>query len=107
LAFGPYGSLALRVGTRLGKLSIVGRRGRAAHDVEWWYRVRCDCGRELDVAGAELRSLQVASCGCCDRGREQAVLEVAQRLGIAVELARRYLTDRRRRAVDPGDLRRG
>src|SRR5437867_1727450 len=43
---------------RFGKLVALQHIGRG------FWSVRCDCGKEFEVAGAQLRNGQIASCGC-------------------------------------------
>jgi hypothetical protein len=83
----------LRVGTRLGKLTIVRHRCRSWWNGEGLYVVRCACGHHFDAPGPRLRGLELASCGRCDRDREQRLLDVAQELRVAPAAVRRYLVD--------------
>lgn len=56
----------LKVGQRFGRLVVTGRAPPFAGkwQTEYRYSVRCDCGQELMVRKASLRTGNTASCGC-------------------------------------------
>ena len=54
------------VGDRFGRLVVTGDTGRRyAGNVIW--SCRCDCGNEVDIRGASIRSGLTKSCGCLQR----------------------------------------
>lgn len=55
-------------GQRFEKLMVIGPAENIGKRTAW--RCRCDCGRELVVKTAHLRSHHVTSCGCVPRGIE-------------------------------------
>lgn len=62
---GRMKAIALAVGQRFGRLVVLGRAPSRAG--RWWWRVKCDCGRELEVASRALRAGRTQSCGCLYR----------------------------------------
>lgn len=61
-------------GKRFGRLVVLGHAGKRGHHVAW--RVRCDCGNEVETLGITLKAGQVNSCGCL-RDIEDATSERA------------------------------
>lgn len=61
------------VGSRFGKLVVL-ERGAVRKGVlqRWYWRCRCDCGKETVVASASLRNGDTRSCGCLRRDRGAA-----------------------------------
>lgn len=57
-------------GQRFGMLTVlrIGDTKRENSGCIYW-RVRCDCGTEKDVAGTNLRNGKTRSCGDCVRSR--------------------------------------
>jgi hypothetical protein len=58
---------------RFGRLIVLGRAERPAARAgrgAWW-RVRCDCGEEKDVAANAVRRGLTQSCGCLQRERQR------------------------------------
>lgn len=49
-------------GKRIGRLLVIRRQGTRRNNALWL--CRCDCGNEKLIAGADLRSGKVFSCGC-------------------------------------------
>lgn len=58
-------------GQRFGRLVVIGQAGRNRHGQMMWL-CRCDCGKEVVVAGCNLRSGNTQSCGCLNRERVAA-----------------------------------
>ena len=56
-------------GQRVGRLLVLARAGRTGQGQAKWL-CRCGCGREIEVAGQDLRSGGQRSCGCA-RARPQ------------------------------------
>jgi hypothetical protein len=54
-------------GTRVGRLVVVGERGRMHNSIA--YLCKCDCGGEKLVRGDRLRGHMVYSCGCARKRR--------------------------------------
>ena len=50
-------------GTRYGMLVVIGRAEVRPGGLAYW-KCRCDCGNETEVAGRDLRSGHTTSCGC-------------------------------------------
>lgn len=50
-------------GRRFGRFVVLGRHSQDRWGY-WRWLCRCDCGREKDVAGAELKKGSTKSCGC-------------------------------------------
>lgn len=50
-------------GRRFGRLVVIGRAANDAGGHPRW-RCRCDCGRETETAGGNLKGAREASCGC-------------------------------------------
>ena len=55
-------------GRHIGRLLVIEECGRDARGEALW-RCRCECGREVIVRGADLRSWHTTSCGCYKRER--------------------------------------
>lgn len=53
------------IGFKTGKLTVISREGSYNNEACW--RVRCECGNESVVRGADLRGHRVRSCGCSRR----------------------------------------
>lgn len=51
-------------GRRFGRLVVVGFARKRECDGFLLWQCRCDCGREIEVAGKQLRRGQTQSCGC-------------------------------------------
>lgn len=56
------GTFKNEVGNRYGRLTVLYRIESDSKKVLW--HCRCDCGKEKDVTGVDLRSGKVISCGC-------------------------------------------
>lgn len=57
-------SKPIEPGTRLGRLTILGRDLSGGPRNEAYYRYRCDCGQEGSRARSKLMRPETASCGC-------------------------------------------
>lgn len=53
-------------GERFGRLRVIRRNGSSQHKKALWL-CRCDCGTEVSVVSASLRSGLTESCGCLQR----------------------------------------
>lgn len=64
--FGPRKSLVkpIEPGTRIGRLTILGRDTLGGTRNEACWRFRCDCGHEGSRARSKLMPPETASCGC-------------------------------------------
>lgn len=58
-------------GKRFGRLMVERRDGSKSTRAAW--RCQCDCGQHVTVSSYDLRSAQVASCGCWRRERATAL----------------------------------
>jgi len=56
------------VGDVFGRLTVVAFAGKNRHDRSAWH-CRCECGTEKVLAGSDLRSGKIISCGCARRER--------------------------------------
>src|SRR5262245_47304177 len=59
-------------GRRYSRLVVIGRSVRRASDGHVLWHVRCDCGVEKEVAGAEMKKGKTMSCGCWQRESSRA-----------------------------------
>lgn len=57
------GKLKDLTGQRFGRLTVIGRAGKA-NDGHIRWKCRCDCGNECEVIGKDLRRGHTQSCGC-------------------------------------------
>lgn len=55
-------------GKKYGRLTVLYRNGKSASNKTKWHCI-CDCGKEVDVLGEELRKGSVVSCGCYNKER--------------------------------------
>ena len=70
------------IGRRFGRLLVTAQVHSNRHPYALW-QCRCDCGNEKIVSGLNLRSGQVASCGCKSR-------EITSRRVLKDETGRRF-----------------
>lgn len=56
-------SIQIPIGSVFGKLTVVGRATVRPGGNAYW-RCQCECGRETEVAGRDLRAGSTTSCGC-------------------------------------------
>lgn len=56
------GKIKDELGHKYGRLTVVAYAGKSKYGAMW--HCVCDCGNELDVCGAYLRSHNTMSCGC-------------------------------------------
>ena len=54
---------SVTIGSRFGKLSVIGRSGNDIRKNRVWL-CQCDCGNTIKVRTAELRNGRQKSCGC-------------------------------------------
>lgn len=66
-------AIELPQGQRFGRLTVIERSLERRYPGTHW-RCRCDCGRELVVAGRALRTGNTTSCGCFRLERVRAAL---------------------------------
>lgn len=53
-------------GKKYGKLTVLYRNGKNTSNKTKWHCI-CDCGKEVDVLGEDLRRGSTVSCGCYNR----------------------------------------
>lgn len=53
-----------RIGSKFGRLTVIGKADTKANDRKNRWVCRCDCGKEKIVSGGNLHSRGVQSCGC-------------------------------------------
>ena len=58
------GNLIDRVGERYGRLVVVERAENTKGTTDAYWLCRCDCGKQVSVVAAALRSGNTKSCGC-------------------------------------------
>lgn len=58
-----------KVGEKFGRLTFLGLSHRCAKSRQWFWRVKCDCGAEKVVMGANVRHGKTNSCGCYQKDR--------------------------------------
>lgn len=68
-------------GKRFGRLEVLYRNGSTKSNKALW-RCRCDCGKEKDIIGSELRSGRVVSCGCYHREQFKEMLHQRRQYNI-------------------------
>jgi hypothetical protein len=74
LKYGAKRRINIPIGKRFGKLVVLSEsevRGDAKHRVVFW-KVRCDCGREVEVRSHSLRSKKIKTCGCSRLNKDAA-----------------------------------
>ena len=52
------------IGNRYGRLTVVDKTDKKAHNREFIYICRCDCGNEIEVRTGLLTQGKTKSCGC-------------------------------------------
>lgn len=52
------------LGHKINRWTVIGRSNRRAADGTYYWKCRCVCGTEKDVAGGPLRKGSTYSCGC-------------------------------------------
>lgn len=62
------GKLIDLTGQRFGRLTVLRQEGTNHHRQALWL-CECDCGKEIRVAGYNLRTGNTSSCGCKKEGR--------------------------------------
>lgn len=70
-------------GKKYGRLTVLYRNGKNASNKTKWHCI-CDCGKEVDVLGEELRNGSVVSCGCYNREKSSEMQfknEIGNRYG--------------------------
>lgn len=62
---------------RFGRFTIIKKSEKRTNNGNIYYWCRCDCGREIEVSGASLRSGRSNSCGCykSDKAKEMHRLD--------------------------------
>lgn len=63
-----------KIGTRYGSLVILQEGGRTNQGTVKWV-CQCDCGRQIEVDGASLRTGNTKSCGCTKSWGEKIIAE--------------------------------
>lgn len=58
----PHPLVPMPVGTRYGRLRVVGYAGTEPSGARWL--TVCDCGRAFTTVGSALRAGRTTSCGC-------------------------------------------
>lgn len=86
----PQNQPSIAVGHRFNRLTVLedGRRPNGPHSYQ--YRCRCDCGNEVFVKGAQLKSGNTKSCGCLSQDRKNAAT-LADFGSFKISLYRRYV----------------
>lgn len=69
----PY-NLINEVGNKYGKLTALEKIGSKNGEALW--KCRCDCGNEVIVGGAHLRSGNTSSCGCLTSKGEYNITQI-------------------------------
>ena len=57
------------VGQRFGRLLVLEDLGKIKNTKRYYYRCKCDCGKEKNIASDGLKSGRSKSCGCYNRER--------------------------------------
>lgn len=79
------------IGNRYGYLTVLSRVPSITNAVRW--HCICDCGKECDVDGVNLRNGNVQSCGCKRYESHNMINETGNRYGKLVVLSRSNKTD--------------
>lgn len=83
-------------GKRFHKLTVLRRSDRTRRNTVLW-DARCDCGREVSVAGNNLRSSNSQSCGCLKHQQAHNVVDrTGRKYGLLTVLGRVENSDKRR-----------
>ena len=68
--------LSVRIGDRYGMLTVIARAQDGPRR-QVRYLCTCDCGNQLEVVAASLRTGKTRSCGCLRRARMRAAANAA------------------------------
>lgn len=83
------------VGSKFGSLTVVSANGKKNGRKS--YLCRCDCGESITVAGYNLRSLKIQSCGC-----RRWMLRASTAVRVSVEHVRIIKRLERQMCIDTG-----
>lgn len=93
--------MKMQIGNVFGRLTVIGKVDYKPRSPK--YRVRCECGNELDVFGVALRQGRTISCGC---RRKEAIAEYSKskRLDYGEAAKKKLYDGYKRRATKGFDL---
>lgn len=61
-----------KVGDKFGRLTFIGLGHKSEKSRQWYWKVKCDCGKELEIMGSNVKNGKTLSCGCLRRERASA-----------------------------------
>ena len=74
-------------GQRFGKLVVLEQLDKRYNRQVVW-KCQCDCGNITEVAGGNLRSGHIKSCGCSHRESKNVINEAGKRYGNLIVIER-------------------
>ena len=73
------------IGKKFGKLTVLSLSKKTDSSRRLYWNCKCDCGSEITVAGAFLRSGNTQSCGCLLSKGEEKIASILQNLGFSFQ----------------------
>ena len=80
------GKLIDEIGNRYGLLTVLKRCGSICGKATWL--CKCECGKDIITAGADLRNGHTKSCGCLRRGPGAKNMLMGQKFGLLAIMER-------------------